>query len=74
MNNNLYKKGQPILITKGKNKGKVGIFLHYIDECYLAYCLEDCYKSRRVCIDNTEHYVRKFKGVPVTELCSVCWV
>jgi len=69
-----YKKGQSILITKGKNKGKIGRYWYFIDDNHIAYSLETCYKKRKIHVDNTEHYVRKFKGVPVTELCSVCWV
>ena len=68
-----YKKGQEILITKGKNKGKIGEFLHYLDDGHLTYSLGAGHRAK-IHVDNTEHYVRKFKGVPVTELCSVCWV
>lgn len=68
-----FKRGQKILIIKGKNKGEVGEFCHYIDDNYLTYSLGAGHRAK-IHVNSTEHYVRKFKGVPVTELISVCWV
>ena len=70
---NMYSWPQEIKILKGKNKGKVATFRDYIDDEFLLYSLGGSHRAK-IKIENTEPYVRKYKGVPVTELCSVCWV
>lgn len=68
-----YNYGQPIKILKGKNAGKIATFRDYSYGDYVLYSLRAEHVAR-IKIENIEPYMREFKGVPITELCSVCWV
>lgn len=68
-----YSYGQPIKILKGKNAGKIATFRDYSYDGYVLYSLRAEHVAR-IKLEDIEPYVRKYKGVSITELCSVCWV